>query len=141
MGATVAHRAPERVADRTCTRVWAWMTDKCRRRINGRERYITTEITQRKGKQEGPEKGGRLLGCEKSWEFLSLGEGSFLLGTLGRPILSIFHPRNKLSPHQSLTSGSILYKFIIMGPVRKSRPYNWRHLWEVARAMISAIAC
>ena len=47
MGATAAHRAPERAADETCTRVWIWMTDKCRRRMNGREGYITTEITQR----------------------------------------------------------------------------------------------
>ena len=56
MGAIAAHRTLERVADRTCTQVWAWMTDKCRRRMNGREGYITTKIIQRKGKQEGPEK-------------------------------------------------------------------------------------
>ena len=74
------------------------MTDKCKRRMNGREGYITTEITQsREGggggeKQEGPEKGERLLGCERSWEFPSSGEGSFLLGMLGRPVLCIFHP-------------------------------------------------
>ena len=37
MGATTAHRAPERVVDGTCTRVWAWMTNKCRKRINGRD--------------------------------------------------------------------------------------------------------
>ena len=43
------------------------MTDKCRRRMNGREEYITTEITQRKGEGDGqeekgdPEKGRRLL--------------------------------------------------------------------------------
>ena len=68
-GATAAHRATERVADGTCTRVKAWMTDKCRRRINGREGYITTEITQSMGggkEEEGPEKGERLLGCERS---------------------------------------------------------------------------
>ena len=40
------------------------MTDKCRRRMNEREEYITTEITQSEGddqKEEegGPEKGGR----------------------------------------------------------------------------------
>ena len=127
MGATTAHKAPERVAHGTCTRVWAWMTDKCRRRMNGREVYITIEITQSKEKrkkQEGLEKGGRLLGCEKSWEFSSSGEGSFLLGTLGPPVLCIFHSRNKLSPHQSPTVGPILYKFIVMGPVRKPRPYS-----------------
>ena len=41
------------------------MTDKCRRRMNGREEYITTEITQSRedGQEEkgGPEKGKRLL--------------------------------------------------------------------------------
>ena len=94
MGATAAHRAPERVADGTCTRVWVWMTDKCRRRMNGREEYITTEITQSKrkneGEEEGLEKGERLLGCERSWEFPSSSEGSFFLGTLGILILCIF---------------------------------------------------
>ena len=84
MGATAAHKAPERVAHGTCTRVWAWMTDKCRRRMNGREGYITIEITQSKEKrkkQEGLEKGGRLLGDERSWEFTSSDEESFLPGT------------------------------------------------------------
>ena len=49
MGATTVHRAPKSVADGTCTGVWAWMTDKCRRKMNEREGYITTEITQSKG--------------------------------------------------------------------------------------------
>ena len=44
------------------------MTDKCRRRMNGREEYITTEITQSKGdgqgEEEGLEKGRRLL-CDR----------------------------------------------------------------------------
>ena len=53
MGATTAHRVLERVVDGTCTQVWAWMTDKCRRRMNGREGYITTKITQsKKGKKK-----------------------------------------------------------------------------------------
>ena len=47
MGATVAHRAPEKVTDGTCTRVWAWMTDKCRKKMNGGVGYITTEISQK----------------------------------------------------------------------------------------------
>ena len=34
------------------------MTDKCRRRMNGREEYITTEITQRRGRGEGPRRRG-----------------------------------------------------------------------------------
>ena len=44
------------------------MTDKCRRRMNGREEYITTEITQSRedGQEEegGPEKGRRLM-CDR----------------------------------------------------------------------------
>ena len=96
--------------------------------MNGREGYITTEITQRKKErkkeEEGSEKGQRLLGCERSWEFLSSHEGSFLPGTLGRSILCIFHPQNKSSPHQSPTFGPILYKFIVIGPVQKPRPQS-----------------
>ena len=45
------------------------MIDKYRRKMNGREEYITTEITQSRGdgeEEEGPEKGERLLGCERS---------------------------------------------------------------------------
>ena len=63
MGATAAHRALERVADGTCTQVWAWMTNKCKRRMNRGERYITTEISQRKGdteKQREKDEGRRL---------------------------------------------------------------------------------
>ena len=64
MGAAVAHKAPERMADGTCTRGWAWMTDKYRRRMNKRGGYITTEITQSRGdgqeEEGGPEKGRRL---------------------------------------------------------------------------------
>ena len=71
MGATAAHRAPEKVADGTCTRVWAWMTDKCRKKINGSVGYITTEVLQKRdGLEEGgPRKGERPLGCERSWGF------------------------------------------------------------------------
>ena len=43
--ATAAHRAPERVADETYTQVWAWMTNKYRRRINQGEGYIISEIS------------------------------------------------------------------------------------------------
>ena len=68
MGATAAHRAPERMADGTCTREWTWMTDKCKRRMNRREGYITTEILQRtehgQEGEGGPETGRRLL-CDR----------------------------------------------------------------------------
>ena len=132
-GAIAAHRATKRVADGTCTRVKVWMTDKCRRRMNGREEYITTEITQSKrkneGEEEGLEKGERLLGCERSWEFSSSGEAPFLFGTLGRSVLCIFHPQNKSSPHQSPIFGPIFYKYIVMGLVRKPRPYNRYYIY------------
>ena len=89
--------------------------------MNGGEGYITTEISRRKGRgkrrKESPEKGKRLLGCERSREFTSSSEGSFLPGTGGRLILCIFLPQNKPSPHQSPTFEPTLYKFIVMGPV------------------------
>ena len=113
------------------------MTDKCKRRMNGREGYITTEITQSRGmgeeEEEGPEKGERLLGCERSWEFPSSGEGSFLPGTLGRLILCICHLQNKPSPHQNPTFGHILYKFIVMSPIRKPRPYTTQYCTHLFR--------
>ena len=63
MGATAAYRVLEGVADGMCTQVEAWMTSKCRRRINGREGYIyiTTKISQREGrkKKKIPKKGER----------------------------------------------------------------------------------
>ena len=45
------------------------MTDKCRRRMNGREEYITTEITpiwgdDQEEEEGGPGKGRRLL-CDR----------------------------------------------------------------------------
>ena len=108
--------------------------------MNGREEYITIETTQR---------GGRLgrIGRPRNREaqrdnkdapvwprgvgaFSSSSEGSLLPGTLGRLIRCAFHPQNKPSPHQSPTFGPTLYKFIVMGLVRKPWPYNWRRLWE-----------
>ena len=86
IGATAAHRMSEKVADRTCTQVWAWMTNKCRRRMNGGEGYITTEISQRREEKKAKQKGRRkeeqrLLGDERSWELTSSDEKSFLPGT------------------------------------------------------------
>ena len=77
MGATTAHKAPEKVADGTCIQVWAWMTNKCKRRMNGGEGYIATEISQGSG-GGGESKKGRLLGSDRSWEFTSSDEQSFL---------------------------------------------------------------
>ena len=80
------------------------------------EMFSDSRLVVGQVKEEGGlEKGERLLGCERSWEFPSSGEGSFLPGTLGRPILCAFHPQNKSSPHQSPIFGPTLYKFIVMG--------------------------
>ena len=128
IGATTVHRAPKRMADGTRTWRLAWMTDKCRRRMNRREGYITTEISQRRG---GPEKGrGRprerkeaLVWPRGDDASPSSGKWSLLLGTLGRSIQCVFHPQNKSSLHQSPTFRPILYKFIVIGSVRKAWPY------------------
>ena len=45
--ATATHRAPKGVADGTCTQVWAWMTNKCRERMNQKKWYITLEISHK----------------------------------------------------------------------------------------------
>ena len=78
MRAAAAHRMPERVADGTRTQIWVWMTNKCRRRMNGGEGYITAEISQTMRGEEEKEEGERLLGGERSWEFTSSDEESFL---------------------------------------------------------------
>ena len=45
------------------------MTDKCRKKMNGGEGYMTREISQRKGakkRERAPGKGERPPGCEKN---------------------------------------------------------------------------
>ena len=68
MGATFAHRVPERMADGTCTRGWTWMIDKCRRRMNIRKGYITRETSRRRGiaVRKTPETSSREV--SKNWE-------------------------------------------------------------------------
>ena len=80
MGVTAAHRAPERMVDGMCTRVWAWMTDKCKRRMNGREGYITTEITQSK-KEKRRRRPRKRREASGMWEELGV-------PVLGREVLS-----------------------------------------------------
>ena len=67
-----------------------------------REKYITTEITPIWGtaqkKREARRNEGGSCVTERSWGFSSSSQGSLLPGTLGRPILCVFHPQNKLSP-------------------------------------------
>ena len=72
MGATAAYRAPEKVADGTCTRVWAWMTDKCRKKMNEGVGYITTKISQKEG---GSGKRREALGMREELGILVLRRG------------------------------------------------------------------
>ena len=66
MGAVATHKAPEKVADGTCTRIWVWITDKCRKKMNGGVGYITIEISKKQEDEGGPGKGERPLGYERS---------------------------------------------------------------------------
>ena len=63
LGATTTYRTPERMVDGTCTQVWAWMTNKCRRRMYREKGYITSEISQKERRLLGgraPGKRGEL---------------------------------------------------------------------------------
>ena len=80
------------------TRVWVWMTDKCRKRINGREGYIITEITQSKGdgkRKEAQEKGRGSRDARGDGDSSPRANGPFSLGPLGYPILYIFPPSER----------------------------------------------
>ena len=57
MGAIAAHRVPEKMTNGTCIRVWAWITDKCRKKMNGGVGYITIEISQRRREAQEKERG------------------------------------------------------------------------------------
>ena len=52
------------------------MTDKCRRRMNGREGYITTEITQSMKKSRRPIERREALGMREELEVPVLGRGA-----------------------------------------------------------------
>ena len=53
IGATTAHRTSKEVANGTCTQVWAWMTNKCKKRMNQRKGYIISEISHKGGVRLG----------------------------------------------------------------------------------------
>ena len=103
------------------------MIDKCRRKMNGIEEYITREITQkgggiarRKGEAQRWGRGSRdARGVRDSsprarWSPLP---GPFRPSD---PVHLSFPPlQNEPLPYQSPTFGPILYKFIVMGSVRK----------------------
>ena len=73
-GATATHKKSKRVADGTCTQVWAWMTNKCRRRMNQGKGYIISKISQKKKRKKKREKAPE---SERRWEFTSSDEESF----------------------------------------------------------------
>ena len=115
MRATVAHRAPERAVDGTCTQVWVWMTDKCRKRMNEREGYITTKITQRdKGERKRrrrPRERREALGTQKE---------------LGVPVLG----RRVLSPWDVGPSNS-MYFSPPKQVVASSKPNFWTYSLQI----------
>ena len=75
MRAAAAHKMPERMADGTRTQIWVWMTNKCRRRMNGGEGYITVEISQTMRGEGEKEEGERLLGGREELGIHILGRG------------------------------------------------------------------
>ena len=81
------------------------------------ERHLHLVNRATKKKREAQRKEGGSCVTERGWGFPSSSEGSFFPGTLGRPILCVFHPQNKSLPYQSPTFGPTLYKFIELGPV------------------------
>ena len=120
------------MADGTCTRVWAWMTNKCRRRMNGREGYITTKITQSK---KGKKKKKAQKKERGSWDARGVGSSRPRARCLspwdvGPSDFVYFSPPKQVVASSKPNFWTILYKFIVMGLVRKPKPYNWRHLWE-----------
>ena len=103
------------------------MIDKCRRKMNGIEEYITREITQ-KGGGIARRKGEAQRGGRGSRDARGVGDSSprvrwsVLPGPFGPsdPVHFSFPPlQNEPLPYQSPTSGPILYKFIVMGSIRK----------------------
>ena len=114
MGATAAPRAPERVADGTCTRVWVRMTDKCKRRMNGRNGYITTEITQSEGE------GGETRRPRKRRE------APGMQGELGVPVSG----RGALSPWDVGSSDSVYFSSPKQA-VASSEPNFWTHSLQI----------
>ena len=151
--ATAAHRALERVTDGTCTQVWAWMTNKCRRRMNQGEWYITLEISQKNGeKKEKREALRRKLLGGSSWETWGVRDShpqtrspfplrhravwfcvlsSYLIITLSqtsrRPIRAQLWDHS-LQIHCNEFAGPRSHPSL--SPVRKTWSYNWRRLWE-----------
>ena len=69
------------------------MTDKCKRRMNGREKYITTEITKSGGgrRRRRPRERREASGVREELGIPVLGRGALLRRTLGYSFLCVFH--------------------------------------------------
>ena len=144
MGATAAHRAPEKVADGTCTWVWAWMIDKCRKKMNGGAEYITIEILQNEGEggRRGPRKRREALGMREELGILVFGRGVPSLWDLGPSDPVRFSP---------LRTSRRLIRAKLLDPLStNSLWWAWSEnrdptigavCGEVTRATMSAIAC
>ena len=109
LGATTAHRASERMADGTCTQVWAWMNNKCRRRMNQEEGYITSEISQNRG--------GKAPGKRKELR----------IHILGRGVLSPWG----VGPSDSVFLAPIWSSPIPKQNVAPSEPNFWTHSLQI----------
>ena len=135
LGATAAHRVPERVADGTCTQVWAWVTNKCRKKMNQGEGYIISEISQTKGEKreafgKREELGTHILGrgVLSPWD-VGPSDSVFLAPIWSSPIPKIAVAPSK--PNFWTHSLQIHCNGFakprsrpLLGPVRKSWPYN-----------------
>ena len=129
MEVTIAHKAPERVTNGTCTQVWAWMTNKCRKRMDQRKGYITSEISHKRGgaprkaPREIDEMGIHILGRG----VLSPGRWAVWFCILSSYLIILIFPHKPL-PHQNPTFGPTLYKFIVMGPLGLDSVRRWAWL-------------
>ena len=100
--------------------------------MNGREGYITTKITQSK---KGKKKKKAQKKERGSWDARGVGSSRPRARCLspwdvGPSDFVYFSPPKQVVASSKPNFWTILYKFIVMGLVRKPKPYNWRHLWE-----------
>ena len=142
MGATTAHKAPERMADGMCTRGYAWMTDRCRRRMNGREGYITTEDHP---KHEGGQKAHRKE--RGSWDAREVGSSRprarhpFSLGCWAVRFCLFFTPKTSSRIIKSQLLDSFSTNSLKWARSENQDPTIGAVCGKVARAIMSAIAC
>ena len=145
IGVTTAHKASERVANGTCFQVWAWMTNKCRTKMT-QKKDITQEIfhKERGGqptRRRRPRKRKEAIGTREELGILVLRRGVPSPLDIGPPDSVCFSP-----PKQAIASSEPNFwthslqihcngiaeprSRPSLGPVRKTRPYNWHRLWE-----------